>query len=584
MDVFAISNVDDAVIFWRTDDRIKGCWGYAIERERRLDDGSIRRDILENRAGLPKDEPRPNQHRPSTEWPFQRFSWTDHSVNQGDVVRYRVVPMLFSQGKLSQALDMRSNWTPWLTLSEEAGDKTNLLFNRGLVISQFMSRYLEDLRVKEGLGTLDDALGAFKKSLDDHELPIRKFLSGELRRKLLELLQAAKSEKRIVWAALYELDDEELIAGLEKLGSRCRIVLANGSIQPQKGVPAAELRKKDQNKKARARLLKAGAEVHDRMISPGALGHNKFLVVTDAKRKPLAAWTGSTNWTKTGLCTQINNGFYVENSDFAQTYLDQWDRLKDAKSDFPADLVEENSVAKSIKVGKSDMRIWFTRTRGKVDLDAIEDVLGKAKDAVLFLMFQPGGSGPFGTIEKLVGRKDLYVKGVVSTLPPKKNGAADDEDTVEVVTVGDGQKRPPMMLDIVQPEGIKTPFASWAATVTRKDFLSGKNKVGFAIVHSKVIVVDPFTKPVVITGSHNFSSSASQKNDENFVIVRDNPKLAMQYAAHILSVYQHYRWLNVVYDKQRRNKLPTVPLAEADTWQDRHLKGASKREIDFWVR
>jgi phosphatidylserine/phosphatidylglycerophosphate/cardiolipin synthase-like enzyme len=46
----------------------------------------------------------------------------------------------------------------------------------------------------------------------------------------------------------------------------------------------------------------------------------------------------------------------------------------------------------------------------------------------------------------------------------------------------------------------------------------------------------------VITGSHNFSVSASEKNDENLVIVRGNKKLAQAYALHINRVYDYYSW------------------------------------------
>jgi phosphatidylserine/phosphatidylglycerophosphate/cardiolipin synthase-like enzyme len=120
--------------------------------------------------------------------------------------------------------------------------------------------------------------------------------------------------------------------------------------------------------------------------------------------------------------------------------------------------------------------------------------------------------------------------------------------------------------------------------VTRNEFLFGPGKIGFAIVHSKLIVVDPFTRPVVITGSHNFSAAASGKNDENFVIVRGNTELATEYAAHILSVYHHYRWLAFVNDQQRKGKNPAANLRENDAWQAGQLKGASGKELQFWVR
>lgn len=129
--------------------------------------------------------------------------------------------------------------------------------------------------------------------------------------------------------------------------------------------------------------------------------------------------------------------------------------------------------------------------------------------------------------------------------------------------------------------GIRHKSCSTVASV----LITGEGGViGFAIVHSKLIVVDPFTDPVVVTGSHNFSSAASQKNDENSVIVRGNGELARHYAAHILSVYHHYRWLAFVHELQGAGKSPDGYLKTSDLWQDSQLKGVAKRELDFWLR
>lgn len=578
--IAAIANCDDAVLFWSIEERVPDCFGFAITREQKLVDGEVRRVTLHNRTGFAKDHPAQGETRPSTIWPFQRFSWADHSANTGDKVRYRVSPMVHVDGQLEQRVDLRSEWTPWLVLSADAGPEFSVFFNRGLVISQFMARYLEDLRVKQGLATREEALRAFKQSLDHHDEPIRKFLGGTLRDEMLALLATAKAKKQHVFAALYELDDEELVGALAKLGTRGHLVLSNGSIAQKKGEELAVARKRDQNKTARAALKKAGLEMHGRFVSPGALGHNKFLVITNAQQKPIAAWTGSTNWTKTGLCTQINNGLLVEHRDFAQVYLDQWQRLAAAGNAFPTTLVDANSKAKPVKVGASDSRIWCTRARNKVDLAALDDAVSSAKDGILFLMFQPGGAGTLGTVKKLLAKsKQLYVKGVVSTLPPE---SAADESAVDVSAFGDGETHRVSQDDIVQPAGHTRPFANFAAEVTRKEFLGN---VGFAIVHSKLIVIDPFTKPIVITGSHNFSTSASGSNDENFVIVRGNSALALAYAAHVIAVYQHYRWRSVVQSMgKKKKKLPEALLVENDAWQARHLTGPSRRERDFWVR
>lgn len=50
--------------------------------------------------------------------------------------------------------------------------------------------------------------------------------------------------------------------------------------------------------------------------------------------------------------------------------------------------------------------------------------------------------------------------------------------------------------------------------------------------HNKVIVIDAGgAKPVVLTGSYNFTWAAQHKNAENILIVRQNPALAARYAA-----------------------------------------------------
>jgi phosphatidylserine/phosphatidylglycerophosphate/cardiolipin synthase-like enzyme len=578
--VSAVANCDDVTLFWLIAAPIKGCFGFAVERQQRVE-GGIQSDYLDNRMGFAADEPRPGDFRASTEWPFQRFSWTDHSVNEHDEVRYRVVPMTRTDGRLRQLLSESSSWTPWLVLSSDGGGKYSAVFNRGLVISQFMARYLEDLRRKRGLPSLKAAAKAFKAELPRHELPIRKFLSGALGIEMLRLLDDAKKKKGHVFAALYELSDDELIERLERFGPNGHVVLANGSNQAGEDESTVDARKRDQNKHARSRLRKKKLEVVDRMTAPSPLAHNKFLVVTDSKKKPLAVWTGSTNWSTTGLCTQINTGLAIKDRALARIYLDQWQRLKAAGSGFPPELATENSRPKKLRVAGSSCTVWFTRTRDSVDLAAIDAALKDAKKGILFLMFQPGGRASLGSIRKLIteaATPELYIKGVVSTLPRE-----DEFEHATVKIVGGGKQRG-FGMDVVQPVGNRAPFASWAATLSRGDFLTRQGGViGNAIIHSKVIVIDPMTKPVIIIGSHNFSKSASRSNDENFLIIRGQSKLARDYAAHILAVYQHYRWLQFVDAKQRSGTNPKGLLEENDTWQQDKLDGAL-RELRFWVR
>jgi PLD-like domain len=246
---------------------------------------------------------------------------------------------------------------------------------------------------------------------------------------MLELLDGVPPDGE-VYAALFELSDAELLDRLVALGSRAHLVLANGSIQKRQGETTDAARARDENADARARLLAAGVDVaeHDRFVSPGALGHNKFLVVADAQGDAQRAWTGSTNWTPTGLCTQLNNGLRIDDPQLAGIYLEQWRRLRAAASAFPPELVDANSQAKQ----RGDATVWFTRTHGKVDLAALGDVVKAAQQAILFLMFMPGATGVLADIEARDGEPGLFVRGVVSSLP---NGPH-DASQVDVTLAG----------------------------------------------------------------------------------------------------------------------------------------------------
>jgi phosphatidylserine/phosphatidylglycerophosphate/cardiolipin synthase-like enzyme len=571
------TNEDDALLFWSISKPISGCRGFAIERRiKRNGETKMEDDFLPNRTGFEKEKvdakPKVGQRavtKPSKEWPFQRFSWTDHDANTGDTVSYKVIPVIRNNGNELELLESHaSDWSPKKTLETTQG-KFKPFFNRGFVMSQFMARYLAENHL---------SLKEFKAKIrDEDDETIRLFLSGDLRKALLNELKIALDKGGGVYAALFELSDDELIEALCKLKKKAHIVLANGSVQKAKGETSAEARLRDENEEARKRLMAKGVEVEvekeNRFISPGALGHNKFLVRTDKKGNPVTAWTGSTNWAPTGLCTQVNNGLLIEDPEVAQIYLDQWHQLRKAASKFPKPFVASNSKPKPIgedTVGQVRSVVWFTRTSKGVDLDALREEVDKAREGILFLMFMPGATGLFSNVAARSAEPNLYVRGVASELP---NGRG-DESAVDVKLI-DGANHRPLHLDIIQPEGVKHPFANFAEEVTRKQFLGG---IGHAIIHSKVVVIDPFSAdPVVITGSHNFSSSASSKNDENFIIIKGDHELAEAYAVNIFGAYAHYRWRAFL---SQTNK-PFNGLRDNDKWQAAKL-AAERRDLQFW--
>src|SRR5262249_42275100 len=117
--------------------------------------------------------------------------------------------------------------------------------------------------------------------------------------------------------------------------------------------------------------------------------HNKFIVESDgATNEALRVLTGSTNWTTTGLCTQLNNVLIANRPIIAARYLDHWDKLVAAGDDLPAALVAANSKPTVDK----DVALYFAATKNEVEFEPILKLIKDAQEGVLFLMFTPGQS------------------------------------------------------------------------------------------------------------------------------------------------------------------------------------------------
>jgi len=566
-------NGDDCFLCWATPP-ISNCWGFAIRRNLVTADGKHSDGLLHNYTGFKGDNNLPHRHRPSDVWPFQRYTWTDHGVGVGDTISYTISAVTKTGTDLN--VDAATSVTVGPVVATCQGDGDSFAyFNRGILLSQFMTKHLPVNWTAGDLIALKNAL-----EVDDNDL--RAFLTGDLGKRLLDLLTEAKNKSWHVFAALYEIDDHALISHLADLKQRAHVVLSNGS-KKKKG--------EDSNKAALPDLV--GIDLTRRMLWSEGLGHNKFVVFAKSPTKPFMVWTGSTNWATTGLCTQLNNGILVEDKDIAETYVKQWNLLKDDKRTGPQGqpmhfgpaLMQSNDVPKSglsTSIGK--WRAWFTRTSTGQDLADITTLIDGAKDAILFLMFEPGTAGLLPVLQKRLDPGSptydpkVYIHGVVNSL----KAAGTD---VEVSLVSRSGAKPKFDLQVIQPEGVgaSAGLAGWATEVTRKDFLLGQGgQIGHAIIHSKVIVIDPFTDPIVVTGSHNFSQPASDSNDENLLIIQGNAGLAQRYAVNVMGVYQHYRWREYLKDCKAKGVPPWDGLSKDDKWQWKDAP--HNAELKFWLR
>jgi phosphatidylserine/phosphatidylglycerophosphate/cardiolipin synthase-like enzyme len=578
IDVKVYNNGDHITLIWLPSDRrpIAECRGFAIKRVVQGGDETF----LHGFVGF-SDNDKPDPNAP-WKFPVQRFMWWDYGVSPGQTVQYSIVPVTGDQHNLKLATAMASALTPPLLVTGQMSPHVAAYFNKGIVSAQWVSRALDAIgpnpRIADIIGTPGNKL--------------RDALSGLLRPQILAMLDDVKKNRGKVFAALYELNDPELLAALKTLGKQCHLILANGAFSKKND--------NDENKAVRAQLRNV-VDLHDRLVPSGHFAHNKFLVCCDSAGKPQRVLTGSTNWTMTGLCTQANNGIIVNDPNVAQDFLDEWNLLLKAKNAYPASLAHANSKSRTFNVDGGTVTQWFAPTDGGVDLDYARNLINAAKQGILFLFFNPGVFVPEGKpaskwtlLQNILFRHhegtpffdgELYIRGVVNqeiegltteakAAKPSTNAALDPSSGTPV-SLFNGGKQPPQRLgyESMVPKNIKDTFHNWATEI-----------LGQGVhIHSKVIVLDPFgDKPVVMTGSHNLGFKASSKNDDNLMIVEGNPRLAAAYAANIIAIYQSYRW-NAYVEQHRQDPRAFHVLVDNDSWQQGHLTGDELAELTFWM-
>ncbi len=533
---------------WKSDSRITNCLGFALYREHT----NGKQDVVETWVGFGTGPPvPPGTHKPSTEWPIQKFMWSDYLATPRETLRYRVVPMVGTEDRLEPEAALGSDWSDPVKVASTPGP-ISAYFNRGIVAAQWLSRQLgpaKGTRVRQKLG----------KIIATPNDKTRNFLSGALRAEMVALLAEANRARVTLYGALYELNDPELMRALAAFGKRAHVLLANGTHKTPKG-------NVDENAAAR-RTLRSRVNLSNRMVTGNHLAHNKFLVLCDGQRRPHKVWTGSTNWTETGLCTQANNGILIESRQLATFYKQEWDRLEAAGNGYPSSLASSNVHPGTASAGTARLTAWFAPTLRLVDLAFARRLIQGAGQGVLFLFFNPGPKGTLLNDILALDADRLYIHGVANQDPGGKN-----KPVIRLVHRGKVVKAPP---EVALPAAIDKRLRYWLPE------MAGYSMVR---VHSKVVVVDPFgDHPVVMTGSHNLGPKASTSNDDNLVIVEHAPDLAAQYAVNIMTIYNQYRWR--YFRTQRKDPTGWDGLENTDTWQDPYLRAGSdrQRELDFWL-
>ncbi|MDT0136449.1 phospholipase D-like domain-containing protein [Acidovorax sp. PRC11] len=622
----AFCNDEVAYLAWETDGKIEGGLGFMVTRVF-VDTGERR--VLPTWVAF-KSQSNPDWEEQDTSvWPIQKFSWRDLTLRKsrntlatrsGPLrVKYEIQPVgpmktgltpvpstdTSQPGKykgkpIPLAFYGEAVETNEIVASNDLGE-VSVGFNNGILSTQNLRKQLHTPK-----GKMPSA-AKVRKRIETVDDPLRRYLAGDILPLLRELFTRAEAENGTIYAALYELSDPELIELLVQHASRLHLILCTAGKDEDTGEWDTT------NAEARQRLREAigtkqlrTRSMQDRMFNTSAgIGHNKFAVLV-VGGQPQAVWTGSTNWTPTGLCAQTNNAIVFRSGQVAQHYLDYWQRLHKDKQPVPDPLSKASNANQgealreanshpadtAIDAGGTQVQLWFspnTAVRGSPatrtvppDLAVLFDLMSKAKHAIFFLVFNPGRTAEMQEDANTAisaalafgrNRPGLFVAGAISdpTAMPGYRPRDPKEPKVTLPAIYSPAGAPNVLL--VRAAAVEDPVANFD-----KELL----KIGHAIVHDKIVVIDPMSEKdcVVVTGSHNLGFKASYANDENLAIVRGNRALACAYAVHVLDVHEHYRFRAVQEEIRREAELSGKSvekavdkgfLKEDDTWQDKYV-------------
>ncbi len=631
----AFCNNEVAYMSWRLPAAIPGCLGFMITRVITSGTSKGSRRVLPAWIAF-RGQANPEWEPQDTSiWPVQKFNWRDLTLRRlrdGSGVRdpgftcfYEITPVGL-QAPPGEAprppvpaadppITAAYRGTPLPLFICGPALKTNRIsvtfdfgavtaaFNNGILSTQNMRKLLD---LKPGVAP---TRGDVQKLLSKPG-PAREFLAGDILPLFHSVFERAAAEDLQLFAALYELDDAELIGLIETHADRMNLILTTaGSKQvtltpaeaaaapPGRGGKPPKTRTvwDTTNAGVRPRLHAAlGPRMQDRMFNTDRIGHNKFVVLATRSDPPkaVAVLTGSTNWTSSGLAGQSNNAVLIDDATVAAAYLAYWQRLREDVQPVPVPISAPNDAVQGPTLRGADMtpadatldggataaRVWFSPNTMRTskadapppDLTEVYAAIKSARKAILLLCFNPGQPSVIGMVAaSAIARPELLVQGAVSddsALPGEKPPPA------EKVTLPDGRvvAIPAPAIAQAGVYGLTAKqllmVRASALRVRTGDLLPEVLTTGFAIIHDKIIVIDPMSEAdcVVITGSHNLGHRASYANDENMVILRGNQPLAAAYAAHVLDVYEHYRFRAVQEERYIEALRKTGKEPEAD--------------------
>lgn len=454
------------------------------------------------------------------EHPIQDFLWSDFTTKPGRDYLYEVIPVRGKPKNLRYGDGVRieiATEPEELPAGHAAGPAHAIYFNRGVIGSQAYARKWQVAPNQLKGEARDDAMAWLSRGLDEA---------------ILRYIGQADSARFSLRAAVYEFDYEPVIAAFQKarqLGADVRIVYDARVALSRQGVP---------DKEQKARVARVDALLGEyglsdvaipRRSDPSYIAHNKFIVLLD-QGHPVAVWTGSTNFTESGIYGQSNVGHLVRDPALAQQYLAYWTELSGDPDNVPLKASNAEATPTLVDVPPpGGVTPIFSPRGGLAQLRWYGSALDSAELMTCF-------TGAFGINQVFL---DVFKqdKDYLRYVFLEKWGV--NAKTAEATEQALGRDH-----DIQVAVGTTLPADALYHWLGEQANTLSRN---VKYTHTKFMLVDPLGQdPLVITGSANFSDASTTDNDENMLVIRGDRRVADIYTGEFMRLWRHYNFRYIV--------------------------------------
>jgi phosphatidylserine/phosphatidylglycerophosphate/cardiolipin synthase-like enzyme len=519
---------------------ISGLLGFAIQRHDEENDETIwlrglKRFAPTNSASVEGEDVSTRHH------PIQKFHWGDYTTKPGRTYTYTVHALKGSPVTLDDYDSLILRVT--CEKPESIGANGHAVhFNRSAASSQAFARRFPSIPSGEVL-----------------DPQARSWLSRGLAESLISFVDSVQSGEGL-HLFLYEFEKDEFFLALKNASERgvtleilYDAILKNGEGPSNKSKPLID---------------KFGLAPHSRgRDGPGiGISHNKFMVITDASGIPRAVWTGSTNFTDAAIYGQSNVGHAVQDPSLAKTYFAWHQAIWNAPNVSAAESrTQALNLTRLNPLPVSGTTLVLSPRNSIEAIEACARFVSGASHMVCF-------TAPFALHDDL--------ENALVNTPAQVFGLLNRNNVVDLPL----RQAPNTKLAAAEAINNKSILEQWQGQLQKESMHHSG-----VYIHTKVILIDPLSdRPVVITGSANFSENSSIHNDENQLFIIGEAEVADVYLGEFMRMFDHYRFRNSQ-DKPVKadsESIGSAFLDDTDAWAKKYFAGGDleKERISFFSR